>query len=311
MTLNGRSFFLGTNYYPSQSYDRFWLHPDFSELNRDFSRMKKMNLSMLRMHYIHSDWYRDFNTRFLGNRLEGLTPDPNPLDTASQILHLAQSQGLMVCFDLFSLVPENMGACEGWKNDVSRFMDPNKIEAQNEFLLRFLEKTKDNSNVTIDLVNEPDLPEGFEPAFTRWVDEKVKIIKSLRPQILVTVGFEYPGIPVSALDYYSIHCDRVPPLPFHDKPMLLQEFWASSKRENFSEEKAWKKFMFGIHKAQKQGYAGMLPWGFSSPATLYETEGASEKWESQLGIFCRADGSWKHVLPWMRRNGLKKEGTPL
>jgi hypothetical protein len=303
LMLNGRSFFLGTNYYPSKNYDRFWLNPDFSEVDRDFRHMKKMRLELLRMHYIHSEWVSDFNRLFLGNRLK-LNSVQDSLDTACTVLDLAQKYGLTVCFDLFSLVPEKLGSCKGWKHDTSRFEDFKKIEEQNIFLARFLEKTKNHFNFTIDLLNEPEIPQSHKNIFTRWVDEKVKIIKSIRPQILVTVGFRYPGIPIPSLDYYSVHCKDIPPLPYKDKPVLLQEFWIVET----GTKKTWEKFSLGIYKAQKLGFAGVMPWGFSVPSTLYETEGASESWESHLGLFCRADGSWKQRLPWVSANNFEEKG---
>jgi hypothetical protein len=303
LMLNGRSFFLGINYYPSKNYDRFWLDPDFSEVDRDFRRMKILRLELIRMHYIHSEWGKDFNNLFLGNRLK-LNPVQDSLDTAYAVLTLAQKYGLTVCFDLFSLVPENLGSCKGWKHDTSRFEDFKKIEEQNAFLVRFLEKTKSHSNFTIDLVNEPEVPQSYKNIFIRWVNEKVKIIKSVRPKILVTVGFCYPGIPIPSLDYYSIHCKDIPPLPYYDKPVLIQEFWAV---EN-GIEKMQKKFFLGMYKAQKLGFAGLMPWGFSVPSVLYETEGASESWESHLGLFRRADGSWKLRLPWVYANDFEEKG---
>ncbi|MBN2144107.1 MAG: cellulase family glycosylhydrolase [Candidatus Aureabacteria bacterium] len=295
MTLDGDSFFLGVNYYPSSSYDRFWMTPDLSEVERDFETMKKLDIKMVRIHFIHPEWAQDFNETVCHNHLKETLPRFDVFTLVQCLLDLAQSKGLIVCLDLFSLVGKKMGDPQGWEKDPERFRDPEKIENQNRFLIRFLEATRFQSNLVIDLINEPHLTDENLSDFKNWVQEKVQIVRDKRPELLITAGLKTPFYAIKDLDFHSIHTHLIPVLPFQDKPVIIEEYWIGLPGERLSPE-SQKKYLFSsLTKARERGYCAFMPWCFCSPATLYETESQEETWENSLGVFQRSDGTlrWK------------------
>ncbi len=284
-----QSFIKGVNYYPSKDYDRFWLSPNLSEIDEDFKKMTKHDLSLVRIHYIHNDWYKDINQKLFNNSLK-IREDYAPSQSLHAILYLASLHHLTLSLDLFSLVGSKMGNPEGWAGDLSRFSDQGKIIQQNIFLIRFLKETAIFNNLHIDLINEPEIPESEKETFIRWVKEKTGIIKAFRQDIPVTVGFRYPGFEIKELDYYSLHDYKISRLPYQDKPVILQEYWLSKPLS----EKPLKNppsYSGLCEKAKQMGYKGIMPWIFRTPEILSSLGSPEEAWEASLGFFENPDGS--------------------
>ena len=286
-------FIQGVNYYPSKDYDSFWLSPNLHAINDDFKNIAKKNLRLVRMHYIHSDWYKDINREIFGNRLP-LRPSYSAWETLHAVFCLAEIHHLTLCLDLFSLVGSEMGNPEGWTRDPARFSDQDKILKQNIFLIRFLKETAPYKNFHIDLINEPQIHESEKNTFIQWVKEKTGIIKSLRPDIPVTVGFHYPGIPIHDLDYYSLHDSKLSQPPYSDKPVILQEYWLSAPALPISQEPV-SSYSELCQKAKELGYNGFMPWIFRTPEILDPTGSPEEEWETSLGFFENPDGSDKLI----------------
>lgn len=284
-----KSFVQGVNYYPSKDYDRFWLSPNLSEMDRDFKKIKEQNLRLVRIHYIHPQWYEDIDKKLFNSPLK-IKKDYPPWEALHAILRLAELHHLTLCLDLFSLVGSKMGNSEGWTGDLSRFSDQEKIIQQNIFLIRFLKETAPYKNLHIDLINEPEIPESEKQIFIHWVKEKAGIIKSLRRDIPVTVGFQYPGITIEELDYYSLHDYKISKLPYLDKPVLLQEYWLSKPLSENSLQKT-PSYSDLCVKARQMGYKGLMPWIFRTPEILTPLGSPAEAWEASLGFFENPDGS--------------------
>ena len=284
-----KSFIKGVNYYPSNNYDRFWLSLNLSDIDQDFTEMAKQNLNLVRIHYIHPEWYKNIDEKVFNNRLK-IKEDYPPWESLHAILRLAELHNLTICFDLFSLVGSKMGNSEGWTRDPSRFSDQEKIIQQNIFLIQFLKETADYNNLHIDLINEPEISESDKEIFIRWVKEKTGMIKSVRRDIPVTVGFRHPGLAIKELDYYSLHDYKILPLPYHDKPVILQEYWLS-KPLSFPSSKTLPSYSGLCEKAKQMGYKGFMPWIFRSPEILTPLGSPEEAWEASLGFFKNPDGS--------------------
>jgi hypothetical protein len=293
--LLGKRFpWTGCNYYPSSNYDRVWLRPNLFEIDRDFRTMASLKLKMIRMHYVHRRWYSDFGKIADDSRLSRTLPRFDPIRTARVLLEIAARHRLVLCFDLFSLVDARMGHAGGWSNAPSRYRDPERIAFQDAFLVRFLKATEACPNLSIDLVNEPGLNEADRDSFFRWVEDKCRLIRSLRPDVLITCGLIDSRLASRALDYVSLHADRIPPLPDENRPSIIQEFWPISSASPRAPLHAVKRLSTAWRRTRALGYSALLPWGFADPAALYPFAGDEEAWEARLGVFMRPDGTLKH-----------------
>jgi len=309
--ISGKTFISGTNYYPSSNYDLFWNKPDLAELYHDFKDMKKMGLQMVRMHYIHPKWYLDVNKKLFRNRIPLKPSKFKSIKILKSILYIARHFNIYLCFDIFSLIGEDMGTCSGWTSDLTRFTKIEYINNQNIFLIDFLKNLKEFKNFSIDLINEPEISSHNIPLFKEWVNNKINIIKEIRPDILVTVGFKYPGINLKRIDYSSVHLSHIKPAPKRTHPVIIQELWNTPyikikdpyKTKNYSKQKDFplynkscdlNKFLSLKQNAINKEYAGLLPWCYRSPSTLYNNQGLEEQWENSLGFFKRSDGSKKN-----------------
>jgi hypothetical protein len=126
-----KKFLLGCNYYPSSNYDRFWLKPNFSEIWQDLQKMKKIGLTMIRIHYVHPNWYRDYFPHISEQKIESTTLfEQNFLDRVSILLQMCQKLDLILCLDIFTLVGKNMGSIPGWMNDPSRYKNLIKFQTK-------------------------------------------------------------------------------------------------------------------------------------------------------------------------------------
>ena len=293
LNIAGNTFITGVNYYPSSNYDLFWNSPDLAELYNDFKNMEKMSFKMVRMHYIHSNWYLDVNRKLFKGNLPLKSCEFDSIKIIKSILYIARHFNIYLCFDIFSLVGEDMGSCTGWTSDLPRFTKPEYIKNQNIFLIKFLKNLKEFNNFTIDLINEPEISKHNTQLFKEWVNQKINIIKELRPDILVTTGFKYPGMNIPRLDYSSVHLSSIQKIPARSHPVIIQEFWHTPYLGNHHEPESTN-FKKLTQKAINTGYRGFMPWCYRSPSTLYNNQGLEEKWENSLGFFKKSDGTKKN-----------------
>ena len=115
-------FIWGTNYYESRQGELMWIRPDLGAIRADFQRMRQAGLRLVRIHYHHSKWFRDYYQDVLRQPLdpylafadESTPPSERSLRILDAIIQLSQECGLVICLDLFTLVPREMGDPRGW-----------------------------------------------------------------------------------------------------------------------------------------------------------------------------------------------------
>ncbi len=289
LKINNKIFSIGMNYYPSSNYDRMWLEPNLNEIINDFKTMKNNNADIIRCHFIHHNWYKDYNSIYLSGKLGTLNNRYDELDVIVALLEIAKSLGINICLDIFSLVGLDMGSPEGWTGDMKRFENQTLTTNQDLFLIKLMNRINGYKNFTLDLINEPQINSSYKSIFLDWVKNKVAIIKSISPDTLVTIGMDQP-FEVPFIDYYSLHTDTIQKYPATDKPYIIQEFWPISPLNKADNE--IQNIENVTNKAIKLGYGSLMFWAFASPANLYRSEGLDERWEKSLGIFKREDDSF-------------------
>ncbi len=307
-TLNARpTALLGANYYESRLGELQWIAPDLLNVARDFDQMHRLGLNIVRIHYHHPGWFAD-QARVLGRKLllsllprnEAFARDAVPGEDFLRILDahilLANRFGLVFCADLFSLVPESLGSCQGWMGSRAVVSDPARLALQTRFVQALAERYRTTPGITWDLWNEPSLPNGDLPALRAWVQTLTAAFRDSGDRHPITLGGNESLQLGDVLDYVSVHtanpagCAVAPDLR---KPLLFQEVWLEAGSSFEQEQEQAQKLEEAFRAALARGGKGFMPWQWTRQARLWDCFSKDERWDDELGCCVREDGTLK------------------
>ncbi len=301
-TLDARpALLVGVNYYESTRGELCWLRPDIARMRADFAAMKAAGMNYVRIHYAHSKWFRDYFSAsgMIWDREFFSTADASPLPSERSlrlldaVVALAQEQGLVLCLDLFSLVPREMGDPRGWLGMKERVYDFQKIAWQRKFARQLAERYRDVPGLTWDLWNEPRLKGEDRRALARWAKGLIAEFRNAGDTHPITIGDDDSTDLLDILDYACLHVRDIPPdRRVFGKPVMVQELWNEAGSCGEEEERQADELEKDFNDFLRSGYAGFAPWQWTGQARLWD-EGAEERWDDELGTCVRADGSVK------------------
>lgn len=298
------SLILGVNYYESRLGELMWLRPNLLKIREDFKSMQDSDIDLVRIHYHHSKWFRDYFSQVVKEPLDPYFHDadmkPLPSERSLRILdaiiQLAQEQDLIFCMDIFSLVPEEMGDPIGWLGLTERILDKDKISVQKEFIEIIARRYKDVPGITWDLWNEPRLGNDDLELLRRWAGEIKDSFRKNGDTHPITIGGDLSLELLDVLDYACVHTYEPGEFNFEEslgKPVIFQETWnpagCSLEEETGQAEELRKDFNEFIRSKA----AGFAPWQWTRQARLWNNASESEKWDDDLGLCVREDGSQK------------------
>lgn len=299
------AFINGTNYYESKMGELLWVKPNLANIRDDFLKMKNAGINYVRIHYHHSKWFRDYYRLALDKELDNFfdvcdktsLPSERSLRIIDAILQLANKNGLILCLDIFTLLPVEMGDPRGWLGLTERIYDKSKITIQKEFIKILAERYKDHSWIIWDLWNEPRLNKTDDiEQLKRWAADIKKTFRSYGDHHLITLGdnselsFYLKGI----LDFASVHSFL--PLQFpagHNYPFIFHEVWVAASLEKGQECIQNTKLKENYKAAEEAGAIGFVPWQWTRQSRLWDDLNNSEKWDNDLGAYMREDGTFK------------------
>jgi hypothetical protein len=301
---NEKTPILGINYYESKDGELLWLKPSLSRIKKDFKHMKDLGINFVRIHYHHSKWFRDYFTEVLKRDLDpylqvaDVTPLPSgrSLRILDAVIQLAQEQGLVLCLDIFSLVPKEMGNPIGWLKLKERISDRPKIEMQRRFIRLLAQRYRDTPGITWDLWNEPQLEKSDYQALGAWAKEIIAVFRENGDKHLITIGDNSSLYLLDILDYASIHTHNPEDFDFLknlSKPFIFQEIWNNAGYSLDEEIKQKEKLMHDFSSFLKTEADGFIPWQWTRQARLWDNASDDERWDDELGICVRDDGSLK------------------
>jgi hypothetical protein len=296
--INGQPEFIwGINYYESRKGELNWLWPALYSINKDFQLMRELGLKMVRIHYHHPKWFRDYLGK-VGGKFSRLfpekyyLPDESDLRVLDAIIYLARLNDLIICLDLFTLLPDEMGNPSGWLGMVERIEDKNKIGKQLEFVKLISKRYKDISGISWDLWNEPRVGKNKIPVLRQWTQKLINEFRRNGDRHLITLGGNDSIYLQDILDYISIHSDSVtfPQIEAFSAPVILQEFWLPCPlSEEIQQAEKLKNILDSLKNSEYQGF---LPWQWTRQSRLWDYS-EPERWDDNLGLFLREDGSLK------------------
>jgi hypothetical protein len=298
------AYILGTNYYESKEGELIWVRPNILKIKEDFKSMRDLGMNFVRIHYHHSKWFRDYFSQVIKENLDSylqnadvtVLPSERSLRILDAIIQLAQEQGLIFCTDIFSLVPKEMGNPVGWLGLKERIIDKKKMALQKKFIKLIANRYKDIPGITWDLWNEPRLQETDYDLLRGWAKEIKKTFRENGDTHLVTIGDDLSLKLLDVLDYASIHTyepgDFVS-IKDIEKPFIFQEVWneaGCSLNEEIKQTEELKKDFNYFLKTQAGGF---VPWQWTRQARFWNNNSEAERWDDELGLFARDDGSLK------------------
>lgn len=296
--INGQPEFIwGVNYYESRRGELNWLCPDLYSINEDFRLMSKLGLKMVRIHYHHPKWFYDYVKKFNSPLLKFFSqknylPDEEDLRILDAIIYLAQLNDLVICLDLFTLVPEEMGDPQGWLGMTARIEDQDKVKHQLEFVKLIAGRYKNIPGISWDLWNEPRVGEDNIPLLREWAERIINEFRKNGDRHLITLGGNDSIYLKDILDYLSIHGEsvRFPEVKSLNIPVILQEFWLPYPLSG--EKEQGEELRRVLNSLKDTNYQGFLPWQWTRQARLWDSS-QPEEWDDNLGLFLREDGSVK------------------
>ena len=305
-TLGERGAFLtGTNYCESTRGEAMWFRPSVSRLIRDHAQMEACGVNMIRPHYHHLKWYRDYLLYHHGRlfpfygELEGVT-DPQPDERGWRIwdafIYLSQKHGLLYNGDLFTLVPEEMGDPRGWFGTVEAVYDRAKRPAQKEFLRALEARYRDVPGISWDLFNEPSNVTDRDVA--EWAADLGTVFTELASPRLITVGGPFH---IGATVHYDSPHGRIPAdfVNTHDLPVFLQELHLDRPEALAAERQQAEDVRYYAALCIRNGLAGVAPWSWSRQQRLWQDtyehhqSNPMEKCDDRLGLHTHEDGTLK------------------
>ncbi len=305
-TIQGQTVFLtGTNYYESTRGEGMWFRPNTAQIIRDHRRMHECGVNMIRPHYHHLKWFRDYLLYhheklpdFYSELEEGVGPMPDERVWRiwDMFIYLGQKYGIVYNGDLFTLVPEEMGDPRGWFGTVEAVYDEARREQQKEFLLAIDRRYRSIPGITWDLFNEPYMVEP--ESIGKWAEDLNAALKADDSQRLITVGG--PAHITSGVDYDCPHGALAPTFRnTSSRPVLLQELHFDKPEPLESELLQVEGFRNSALTALYVGGAGWMPWSWTRQRRLWQDTYEHhhtfpmEKWDDRLGMHTHEDGTLK------------------
>jgi len=295
----------GTNYYESTRGEAMWFRPDVAHIIRDHRQMQACGVNMIRPHYHHLKWFRDYLLYHHGRlpdfyrELEsgvGAMPDERVWRIWDLFIYLGQKYGIVYNGDLFTLVPEEMGDPRGWYGTVEAVYDRRLRPAQKEFLLALDRRYRQVPGISWDLFNEPYMV--TDEAVAEWAgDLGAALAADGSPRLLTVGGVNH--LP-SGVDYDSIH-GRISPSFRHTstRPVLLQELHFDRPEHLPAELQQAEGFRTCAVTTLLVGAAGWMPWSWTRQMRLWQDSYEHhhtfpmEKWDDRLGMHTHEDGTLK------------------
>ena len=306
LLIDGRiSYIKGINYYESKLGELMWLRPNMFRIREDFKAMQALGINFVRIHYHHSKWFRDYFAKVA--KEENINPYFQVADTKAMpserslrildaLIQLAQEQGLIFCMDIFSLVPEDMGNPIGWLGLKERIIDAEKIAMQKKFIKVLASRYKEIPGITWDLWNEPHLEKNDLGLLRDWAKQMKDIFRENGDNHLITIGDNSSLRLLDVLDYASIHTyepDEFSHLRGLDKPFIFQEVWNDAGCSLNEEVRQAEELKKDFNSFLKTEAAGFVPWQWTRQARLWDNASEAEKWDNELGVCVREDGTLK------------------
>lgn len=303
--VNGESsLILGVNYYESRLGELLWLRPNLLRIREDFKSMRKIGINMVRIHYHHSKWFRDYFANVVKEPLDPYfemadntaLPSERSLRILDAIIQIAQEEGLVFCMDIFSLVPEEMGNPVGWLGLKERILDKDKINVQKKFVEIIAQRYKDVPGITWDLWNEPRLGNDDLDLLRRWAGEIRDLFRKNGDVHPVTIGGDLSVRLPDVLDYVCVHTYEPAEFKFAEslgKPVIFQETWHPAGMGLEEEIRQKQELIKDFNAFLNTDAAGFMPWQWTRQARLWNNASEAEKWDDDLGICIREDGSLK------------------
>ncbi|MFC1666704.1 cellulase family glycosylhydrolase [Candidatus Omnitrophota bacterium] len=303
LSIKGRRFYRddepiylhGVNYYESKTGGLMWARPNMLDIERDLKLMSNFGINFLRVHYHHPGWFSGYFKRVelpISDYFDKVENIERSLRILDAFVVLCNKYGIYFHPDLFTLVPEEMGDPRGWIGDLKRCTDHEKIEAQKEFVKVLSARYKDMPNIIWDLWNEPFLDKGNTVFLKNWTEEIKDCFRANGDQHLITLGSDESIELVDTLDFVCGHGHDVE-IPDLNKPFIMQEIWNESdlspEREALQAEKLVRDFAACV----EQGGAGFAPWQWTRQSCLWDDASDPERWDNELGLCVREDGSLK------------------
>jgi hypothetical protein len=305
-TLDGRGAFItGTNYYESTRGEVMWFRPNVANLIRDLHQMHTCGVNMIRPHYHHLKWFKDYllyhHRRLFPfyKELETLN-DPQPDERVWRIwdlfIYLTQKYGITYNGDLFTLVPSEMGDPRGWFGTVEAVYDLEKRVPQKEFLRALELRYRDIPGITWDLFNEPYNPTDQEVA--EWAADLAKVFTELESPRLISVG---GPLHIGATVDYDCPHGRIKEDFYNrlDTPILLQELHLDRPEPLSAELLQAEDLRYMTVLSLRNGMAGLCPWSWTRQMRLWQDTYEHhytfpmEKWDDRLGLHTHEDGTIK------------------
>jgi len=298
------SFILGVNYYESRLGELMWLKPNLLRIREDFKAMRNLGINFVRIHYHHSKWFRDYFSQIVKEPLDPYfqesdtepLPSERSLRILDAIIQLSGEQGLIFCMDIFSLVPEEMGNPIGWFGLKERVLDTEKLAIQKEFVKVIANRYKDIPGIAWDLWNEPRLKKEDMQALKTWGEEIVYSFRENGDTHLITIGCDSSLELIDAVDYACVHTYEPGEFNFNesmDKPVIFQETWDPAGLGATEEIRQKDELTKDFKAFLNTNAAGFVPWQWTRQARLWNNASESEKWDDDLGLCVREDGSLK------------------
>lgn len=306
MSLNGAETVLcGTNYYESTRGEAMWFRPDVANIIRDHRRMQECGVRMIRPHYHHLKWFKDyleyhhaglpeFYSELAGDI--GAMPDERVWRIWDMFIFLAQKYGIVYNGDLFTLVPEEMGDPRGWFGTVEAVYDRRRRPAQKAFLLALDRRYRNVPGITWDLFNEPYMV--TDEVVAEWAADLSSVLEADGSKRLITVG-GVANLPWG-VDYDSQHGGIGS--TFRKKsarPVLLQELHFDRPESLDAELQQREGFRRMAVITLHTGCAGWMPWSWTRQMRLWQDTFEHhhtfpmEKWDDRLGMHTHEDGTLK------------------
>ena len=198
--------------------------------------------------------------------------------------------------DIFSLVPQEMGNPVGWLGLKERIIDENKIIAQKKFITLLAARYKDVPGITWDLWNEPRLGKDDLDLLKSWAGEIKEAFREHGDNHLITIGDDLSLNLADVLDYACVHTYEPAEFTFIkdlDKPFIFQEVWNEAGCSLDEEIKQKEELAKDFNASLETQAAGFVPWQWTRQARLWDNASDSEKWDNDLGLYVREDGSLK------------------
>lgn len=307
ITVKGKQFYrdnrplylYGTNYYESSHGELMWVNPNMHNIHKDICLMSGFGINFLRVHYHHPKWFRDYLktagpsvSDYFQNLADSPLPDEGSLRILDAFIILCHKYNIYFQPDLFTLVPEEMGSPRGWIGDLQRCTDYEKIEVQKKFVKILSERYNGIKNITWDLWNEPFLGQENIYFLRNWVKEMVDSFRSNGDRHLITLGSDESIEMADVLDFICGHGHDIE-IPDSDKPFVMQEIWNEADLTPEGEKNQALKLERDFEMFTKKAAAGFVPWQWTRQSRLWDEMGAAERWDNELGLCVREDGSMK------------------